>query len=441
MTKNKLIDLNNKYNNLKSKYKNQYEFINLNPNSKLNKSQAKGCVIQENEDSSDFPVNMKLIDNNLHTQESCRLAASMDFADVKYNEKMQMLNGNINKKNGLSYKIVDGYFADNTAYFLDKPSLSVEGIAIDFSTIQSSTNGSNFSELINKNNGNNLSIEWFGYIYATETGNWGFSLSSDDGSYLWLGNNAINDYSISSSFINNGGTHSNVVKTKTKYLVKNTYYPVRIQYGQKYGNYNFGFTISPPSNPNKTNAYNVLYTFYNNDNSLYQMKQLYYSMVESSPENTKNNLFNCYITDPNDINNNKFLKKYNNPKNEGGYYNNVEYKIGWNAFSDKNDDIVIKPDNYAMVDEVGNFNIYNSNNNVIKSLFTNSPYNCDTVLDKNTGIQYKSKYNITLSENFENIKDTIEGFFGFSRKREVLLKYNKLQTHKKLQFLQYHQRH
>ena len=418
MTENKLIDLNNKYNDLKSKYKNQYEFINLNPSSKLNTSQPKGCVIQENEDSSDFPVTMKLIDNNLHTQESCRLAASMEFADVKYNEKMQMIKRKINKKRGLSYKIVDGYFADNSAYFLDKPSLSSEGRAIDFSTIQSSTSGSNFSELINKNNGNNLSVEWFGYIYATETGNWGFSLSSDDGSYLWLGNNAINDYSISSSFINNGGTHSTVTKTKTKYLVKNTYYPIRIQYGQKYGNYNFGFTISPPSNPSKTNAYDVLYAFYNNDDSLYEMKQLYYSMVESSPENTKNNLFNCYITDPNDANTNNILKKYNNPNNEGGYYNNVEYKIGWNAFNDKTDDTLIKPDNYAMVDELGNFNIYNSNNTVIKSLFANSPYNCDTVLDKNTGIQYKSKYNISLTENFENIKNTIEGFFGFSRKKK-----------------------
>jgi hypothetical protein len=72
---------------------------------------------------------------------------------------------------------------------------------------------------------------YLGYILADYTGTWTFSLTSDDGSYLWIGNTAISGYTTSNTLINNGGLHGSATVSATINLTAGQYYPIRVLYG------------------------------------------------------------------------------------------------------------------------------------------------------------------------------------------------------------------
>jgi hypothetical protein len=79
----------------------------------------------------------------------------------------------------------------------------------------------------------NYSIFWYGYLLCDFTGTWTFGLSSDDGSYMWIGENARqNNYTIANCNINNGQPHGMVNVTCTVSLVSGVYYPIRIFFGE-----------------------------------------------------------------------------------------------------------------------------------------------------------------------------------------------------------------
>ena len=78
---------------------------------------------------------------------------------------------------------------------------------------------------------NNTSIEYKGYFLATYTGTHTFYLNSDDGSFMWIGLNALSGYTTSNALIQNGGLHGLGEVSATISLVAGTYYPVRIQFG------------------------------------------------------------------------------------------------------------------------------------------------------------------------------------------------------------------
>ena len=78
---------------------------------------------------------------------------------------------------------------------------------------------------------NNTSIEYKGYFLATYTGTHTFSLASDDGSWLWIGLNALSGFTTANALVKNGGLHAVVEVSATISLVAGTYYPIRIQFG------------------------------------------------------------------------------------------------------------------------------------------------------------------------------------------------------------------
>jgi len=78
---------------------------------------------------------------------------------------------------------------------------------------------------------NNTSIEYKGYFLATYTGTHTFYLSSDDGSYLWIGLTALSGYTTANALVQNGGLHPQQEVSATISLVAGTYYPIRIQFG------------------------------------------------------------------------------------------------------------------------------------------------------------------------------------------------------------------
>jgi hypothetical protein len=73
-----------------------------------------------------------------------------------------------------------------------------------------------------------ITVLYTGYLLATYTGTWTFVLSSDDGSYLWIGNTAVSGYTTSNelasaSYLGPG--------TATISLTAGEYYPIRLLYG------------------------------------------------------------------------------------------------------------------------------------------------------------------------------------------------------------------
>ena len=53
--------------------------------------------------------------------------------------------------------------------------------------------------------GSNFSCQWIGYFLATTTETYTFYLSSDDGSYLWVGPTALSGFTTANTTVNNGG--------------------------------------------------------------------------------------------------------------------------------------------------------------------------------------------------------------------------------------------
>jgi hypothetical protein len=88
---------------------------------------------------------------------------------------------------------------------------------------------------------------WSGYLVADQTGEWAFRITSDDASYMWLGNDAIqnwmDDVSSARLAIPAGAPSQKTVSIK---LMKNDVYPIRILYGNSGGPGTFRFEVLPP---------------------------------------------------------------------------------------------------------------------------------------------------------------------------------------------------
>lgn len=76
------------------------------------------------------------------------------------------------------------------------------------------------------------SWQWLGYFKPSTTETYTFYTSSDDGSYLWIGENALSGYNTGNAVVNNGGPHGNSEQSGSIELVANIYYPIRIQFGE-----------------------------------------------------------------------------------------------------------------------------------------------------------------------------------------------------------------
>ena len=147
-----------------------------------------------------------------------------------------------------------GYHNENPAFFAtatptafgSNPATSVQTTSI---TEPSSDDGSNFS------------CQWLGYFKATTTETYTFFLSSDDGSYLWIGANALSGFTTANSNINNGGAHGPLEVSSTFSLTAGVFYPIRIQFGEIGGGDVMTFSYSSPTITKTTNVTGLV--FYN----------------------------------------------------------------------------------------------------------------------------------------------------------------------------------
>jgi len=145
---------------------------------------------------------------------------------------------------GLQFRTFPGaYFADVPSFFDTKTETNT-GLITDFTNLTTATNS------IYTANGSAsaavFSVEWYGYFYAPTSGSYTFTIASDDGSYVWIGANALSGYTTTNSFINNGGVHSFASVSASTTLTGATYNPIRIQFGDAGGGYNCQLSFSGP---------------------------------------------------------------------------------------------------------------------------------------------------------------------------------------------------
>ncbi len=146
---------------------------------------------------------------------------------------------------GLTWKYFDGASGYSVSYYTTNT----------YRNIGRSTNTTNINTLTNGqypvNNADYYSMEIFGYFRASVSGTYTFYLASDDGSYIWIGPNALVGYTTSNANMNNAGTNALISCTVT--LLAGTYYPIRIHYVEVAGGDNIEFSFTPPGG---TRTYN-----------------------------------------------------------------------------------------------------------------------------------------------------------------------------------------
>jgi len=137
---------------------------------------------------------------------------------------------------GLIQNRYTGYFEDSTKLFDSVPnsSITVESLP-EYTALTGDANVP-------------FSNNWTGYIIPDYTGTWTFRMTSDDASYLYIGANAVINYSrdIHTALIDIGGAHTALTKTATVDLVKDQIYPFRVMYGDAGGGSVFKLEFKAP---------------------------------------------------------------------------------------------------------------------------------------------------------------------------------------------------
>ena len=131
---------------------------------------------------------------------------------------------------GAKYK---GYFADKVGYFAKAKRVSGPS---KFSRVFFSSSKEDY-----------FSWQWTGYFRANKSGTWTFAKSSDDASYIWIGQSAVKGFLPSNALVSAPGIHGPIASSGTVDLIAGAYYPIRIQYGEAYGLEQLQLSVTPPS--------------------------------------------------------------------------------------------------------------------------------------------------------------------------------------------------
>ena len=154
------------------------------------------------------------------------------------------LGGQLKSQNiGLQYRIFTGYFADDVTWFNSKTDANI-GLTSNFTSLSTATGGI----YTNTASSTTFSVEWIGYFYAPTSGPYIFYIKSYDITYMWVGTIALEYYNRSNCLMIKNDTIDRVSECSvTTSLTGGTYYPIRIQYGQKASSYDFTVSFSGPN--------------------------------------------------------------------------------------------------------------------------------------------------------------------------------------------------
>lgn len=108
-------------------------------------------------------------------------------------------------------------------------------------------------------NADQYSWLWTGFFKASTTGTYTFQTCSDDGSWLWIGAVAASGYTNSNATVNNGGGHGVTCRDGNASLVANTYYPIRISFGEGGGGDEITVNFKVPGGSYQSNGVGFYY--------------------------------------------------------------------------------------------------------------------------------------------------------------------------------------
>ena len=155
----------------------------------------------------DLAAAKRAVDGNLRaTYDITQLPTQYNGYDIVDNPNLAVGGPGIKK---VTYS---GYHTDDVAF-------------TNTATVTDTTTATNFTIA---SIAENTTVLYTGYLLATYTGTWTFTITSDDASYLWIGSTAVSGYSTSNelttaSYLGPG--------TGTISLTAGQYYPIRLLYG------------------------------------------------------------------------------------------------------------------------------------------------------------------------------------------------------------------
>jgi hypothetical protein len=156
--------------------------------------------------------------------------------------------------NGLYGRRYVNYFNDDVNWF---ETATLHGDVNQLTTIDNFTSNADF-----------YSWQWIGYFKPSTTENYTFFTSSDDASYLWIGNNATTGFTTANANVNNGGLHGDTEQSSTPVsLTKEVYYPIRIQFGENGGGDIMSVSFSTPTISKTRNGLGYYYHGLNTQNT------------------------------------------------------------------------------------------------------------------------------------------------------------------------------
>jgi hypothetical protein len=148
---------------------------------------------------------------------------------------------------GLFKTTYSGYFNDVPDFFATATPASVGGnptTSVQTTAIEEPAT----------DDGSNFSVQWLGYFLASTTETYTFFTSSDDASYVWVGDTALSGFTTANPVVNNGGAHAVQERSGTISLTAGVFYPIRIQFGEASGGDAMTFAYSTPTITKTTNV-------------------------------------------------------------------------------------------------------------------------------------------------------------------------------------------
>lgn len=143
-------------------------------------------------------------------------------------------------------RYTQGYFADSMTWF-------------DNLTPTTTTYPTDKIEDPGTDDGSTFSRRWTGYFRAPTTETYTFYLSSDDASYLWLGDTAKSGWSAANALVDNGGLHGVVEESGTVGLTAGVFYPIQVFFGENGGGDELTFSYSTPTITKTSNLTDLIY--------------------------------------------------------------------------------------------------------------------------------------------------------------------------------------
>jgi hypothetical protein len=98
-----------------------------------------------------------------------------------------------------------------------------------------------------------VSVQWLGYFTPTTTENYTFFAFSDDAMYMWIGNDAITNFTTGSKNIGTGSAGPNYLTGSVISLTSGSSYPMRIQWGEQEGGAYLSMSYQTPTIAKTTN--------------------------------------------------------------------------------------------------------------------------------------------------------------------------------------------